>query len=137
MDLLAEAQRRLDAGDPGSARVLASRALEAGRVDASRETVGTAAHLVGESLYVLGDVDGARMLAEEALRANEELGNEAAVGGDLNLLGVIDLTVGETDRGLAAIRRRRAAHARSDSTAPTSASTVTRRRCSPPEYPSQ
>ena len=49
MDLLAEAQRRLDAGDPGSARVLASRALEAGRVDASRETVGAAAHLVGES----------------------------------------------------------------------------------------
>jgi tetratricopeptide (TPR) repeat protein len=105
MDLLAEAQRRLDAGDPGSARVLASRALEAGRLEASREAVGAAAHLVGESLYVLGDIDGARMLAEEALRANEELGNEAAVAGDLNLIGVIDLTVGETDRALSTIRR--------------------------------
>jgi tetratricopeptide (TPR) repeat protein len=105
VDLLSEARRRLEAGDPRSAHALAARALEAGRIDASRETVGAAAHLVGESLYVIGDVDGSRVMAEEALRANEEIGNRAAVAGDLNLIGVLDLTVGDADSALVALRR--------------------------------
>jgi tetratricopeptide (TPR) repeat protein len=105
MDLLAEARRRLDAGDPKSAHLLAQRALDAGRSQGSRETTASAAHLVGEALYVLGDLEAARPLAEEALRAHEELGRGAAIAADLNLVGVLDLTEGRTDEAVVALRR--------------------------------
>ena len=105
MDFLAEARRRLDAGDPKSAHLLAQRALDDLRTEGSRETTALAAHLVGESLYVLGDIAGARSLAEEALRAHEELGNYAAIGADLNLVGVLDLTEGRTNDAVIGLRR--------------------------------
>lgn len=85
--------------------MLAQRALDAGRSQGSRETTASAAHLVGESLYVLGDLEGARPLAEEALRVHEELGRRAAIAADLNLVGVLDLTEGRADEAMVALRR--------------------------------
>ena len=105
MSLLEEACRRLDAGDPGSARRLAERALEAGRTSGSRRATAAAAHLVGECLYVQGDIAGSRRLADEALALSEELADPAALGADLNLLGVLELTEGRNEEAIDLLRR--------------------------------
>lgn len=105
LDLLSEARRRIDGGDPQSARRLAERALEMSRSTGTPRDVAAAAQILGECLYVTGDVAGARSLAEEALRLDEATGDPAALGADLNLLGVVELTEGRAPEGLALLRR--------------------------------
>ena len=103
--LLEEARRRLEAGDPASALRLGQRALESSRTEGSDREAAAAAHLVGECLYVTGDVDGARVLATEALQFSEAQGDAAAIGADLNLTGVLDITEGRPDDAIGLLRR--------------------------------
>ena len=105
VDLLEEARRRLDAGDPGSAHRLAERAYEASRASGSPETRWRAAHLVGEAMYELGDIAGARVHAGEALRLSQAGDDPAALGADLNLLGVIEIGEGRLDEAVFLLRR--------------------------------
>lgn len=105
IDALGEARRRLDAGDPQSARRLAERALAAARAVSSEETAAAAAHLVGECLYVIGDIAACRAYAEESLRSSEAIGAPAALGADLNLLGVLEITDGRPAEAVALLRR--------------------------------
>lgn len=104
-DLLAEARRRIDGGDPQSARRLAEHALEVSREAGSSRVVAACAQILGECLYITGDVAGARRPAEEALRLDEALADPVALGADLNLLGVVEVTVGRPHEGLALLRR--------------------------------
>ena len=104
-DLLQEARRRLDAGDPRSAHRLAERALESSSVSGSPETRWQAAHLVGEALFDMGDIAGARALAGEALRLSQASDDLDALGSDLNLLGVIEIVEGRLDEALFLLRR--------------------------------
>ena len=103
--LIDEARRRLDAGDPRSARTLAQAILGAAREAATTDQLGPAAQLVGECLYVMGEVDAAWPLAEEALRADQAAGNDVAVASDLNLIGVLQLTAGRTQEATETLRR--------------------------------
>ena len=105
VDLLGEARRRIDAGDPRSAQRLAERALELSRSSGSSREVAACAQILGECLYVVGDVPAARALAEEALRLDEADGDPARLGADLNLLGVVELTLGRADEALPLLRR--------------------------------
>ena len=105
VDLLGEAKRRLEAGHPASARDLAEQALDAARASHSGAGIARAAQLLGECLYVVGDVDGAGELGREARGLDEERGDAAALGADLNLLGVVALTTGQMDEGRALFRR--------------------------------
>lgn len=89
IDLLAEARRRVDAGDPRSAQRLAARALELSRASGSRRDVAACAQILGECLYITGDINGARALADEALSLDEAEDDPTALGADLNLLGVV------------------------------------------------
>ena len=103
--LLVEARRRLDAGDPGSARLLAERALESSRATGSHQAVAAGTHLVGECRYAVGDVPGARAAAEEALRLSESLGDAEMLGADLNLMAVLEITEGRPDAAIPLLRR--------------------------------
>lgn len=103
--LVSEARRRLDAGDPASALRFAQRALESSRSGGPRRTHAAAAHLVGECLYVTGDVSGARELALDALDLSESLGDPAAIGADLNLMGVLELTEGRSEEAIGLLQR--------------------------------
>ena len=103
--LVDEARRRLDAGDPASALRFARRALESSRRGGSERTHAAAAHLVGECLYVTGDVSGAGALAREALELSESQGDPAAIGADLNLMGVLEITEGRPDDAIGTLRR--------------------------------
>lgn len=105
IDLLGEAKRRLEAGDPGSARRLAERALAVSRETGSAGAVSAAAQILGECLYVIGDMDGARALADEALKLDEAAGDGVAQAADLNLLGVLELTAGRPEPALHALQR--------------------------------
>jgi len=105
IDLLAEARRRVDGGDPRSGQRLAERALELSRAAGSPKEIAACAQILGECLYVIGDVEGARALGDEALRIDEVDGDPAALGADLNLLGVVELTVGRAPEGLPLLRR--------------------------------
>lgn len=105
VDLLGEARRRVEAGDPRSALRLAERGLELSRSAGSSRDVAACAQILGECLYIVGDVDGARAMADEALRLDEAEGDPARLGADLNLLGVLELTVGRTDEALTLLRR--------------------------------
>lgn len=105
IDLLAEARRRVDGGDPRSAQRLAERALELSRAAGSPKEIAACAQILGECLYIIGDIDGARALGDEALSLDEAHGDPAALGADLNLLGVVELTVGRAQEGLALLRR--------------------------------
>jgi tetratricopeptide (TPR) repeat protein len=105
VSLAGEARRRLDGGDPGSARLLAERALARARELDRPDEIGPAAQLLGECLYAIGDVAAAWPLAEEALRVDEARGDAAAIGMDLNLLGVLQITVGQVDDALETLRR--------------------------------
>ncbi|HEX9633874.1 MAG TPA: tetratricopeptide repeat protein [Candidatus Limnocylindria bacterium] len=104
-DLLGEARRRVDAGDPRSAQRLAERALEVSRAAGASREVAACAQILGECLYIIGDVPAARALAEEALRLDEADGDPARLGADLNLLGVVELTLGRTEQALPHLRR--------------------------------
>jgi tetratricopeptide (TPR) repeat protein len=103
--LLEEARRRLDAGDPASALRLAQRALALSRGSRPESAVASAAHLVGECLYVTGDVNGALALAVEALQLSEAQGDPAAIGADLNLMGVLEITEGRPADAIGLLRR--------------------------------
>jgi len=105
IDLLAEARRRVDGGDPRSAQRLAERALELSRAAGSPREIAACAQILGECLYVIGDINGARVLGEEALSLDEADGDPVAVGADLNLLGVVDLTVGRPEEGVTLLQR--------------------------------
>lgn len=105
IDLLGEARRRVDGGDPRSGQRLAARALELSRAAGSPRDIAACAQILGECLYIIGDIDGARALGAEALSLDEEGGDPAALGADLNLLGVVELTVGRPQEGLALLRR--------------------------------
>lgn len=105
VNLLEEASRRLDSGDPASSHMLAERILEASRSSGSPERIAAAALLVGKCLYVLGDVAGARALVEEALALDEAAGDPSALGADLNLIGVLEATVGRSEEAAAVLRR--------------------------------
>lgn len=104
-DPLEEAHRRLDAGDARSAHQLAERAYAASRDSGSPETMWRAAHLVGEALYVLGDLAGARVHAGVALRQSQAGDDPAALGADLNLLGVIEVGEGRLEEAVFLLRR--------------------------------
>ena len=104
-DLLEEALRRLDAGDPQSAYRLAERMLESSRNSGSPKDIAAAALLVGKCLFVIGDVTAARELANEALDLDEVLGDSQALGADLNLLGVLELTAGRPADAIGLLRR--------------------------------
>lgn len=104
-DLLQEARRRLDAGDPRAARELAAQALEASRTSGSPETRQRAAHLLGEALFDMGDIAEARVLVGEALRLSQAGEDPEALGADLNLLGVIELTEERFDEAVFLLRR--------------------------------
>ena len=103
--LVDEARRRLDAGDPASALRFAEQALASSRSGGSQATHAAAAHLVGECLYVTGDVNGARALAREALELSEAQGDPAAIGADLNLIGVLEITEGRPDAAIGILQR--------------------------------
>jgi tetratricopeptide (TPR) repeat protein len=105
VDLLGEARRRVDSGDPRSARRLAERALDVSRTAGSSRDIAACAQILGECVYIMGDVDQARTLAEEALRLDEAEGDPVALGADLNLLGVVALTVGRTHEAMPLLRR--------------------------------
>ena len=105
IDLLAEARRRVDGGDPRSAQRLAARALELSRAAGSSREIAACAQILGECHYIIGDINGARTLGEEALSLDEADGDPAALGADLNLLGVVELTVGRPQEGLVLLRR--------------------------------
>lgn len=105
VDLLGEARRRVDAGDPRSARRLAERALALSRAAGSSKEVAACAQILGECLYIIGDIVGAQALAEEALQLDEAGGDAAALGADLNLLGVVELTVGRTNEAMPLLQR--------------------------------
>jgi tetratricopeptide (TPR) repeat protein len=105
VNLLDEARRRLDAGDPRSAYGLAENALEASRVSHSPEMQWRAAHLAGEALFVMGDITRARVLAGEALRLSQSSGDADALGSDLNLLGVIEIVEERPDEAVFLLRR--------------------------------
>jgi len=105
VDLFAEAKRRLEAGHPASARPLAEQALEAARASGRAAGVARAAQLLGECLYVVGEVDAAGDLAREAEALDQDRGDAAALAADLNLLGVVTLTSGRPGEGLAFLRR--------------------------------
>jgi tetratricopeptide (TPR) repeat protein len=105
VDLLDEARRRIEAGDPTSARRLAEGALALAREAGPPQTVAACAQILGECLFVIGDVDGARVLAEEALRLDEVTGDPVALAADLNLMGVVHLTAGQHDAALAILQR--------------------------------
>ena len=104
-DLLGEARRRLDAGDPSSALRLAERALESARATGATRALAEAAEIVGEALYAVGDLDRARPLAEEAVRLSESLDEHEPLGAALNLLAVVDLTEGRADEAIPLLRR--------------------------------
>jgi len=104
-DLLGEARRRLDAGDPGSARRFAERALESSRASGSTEAIAAAAHVVGDCLYAVGDLAASRPLAEEALRLSESLGDAAMVGANLNLMAVLEISEGRPEDAVPLLRR--------------------------------
>ena len=103
--LYAEARRRLDEGDPRSAKRLAEQVLATARGSSRPEQLGPAAQLLGECLFVVGDLEAANPLAQEALRIDESRGDAAAIGMDLNLLGVIQISTGELDLALDTLRR--------------------------------
>jgi tetratricopeptide (TPR) repeat protein len=105
VDLLGEARRRIEAGDPTSARRLAERALAMARESGSPRAVASSAQILGECLFVIGDVDGARVLAGEALQLDEATGDPAALAADLNLVGVVHLTAGQNDAALPILQR--------------------------------
>jgi len=105
IDLLAEARRRVDGGDPRSAQRLAERALEVSRAAGSPKEIAACAQILGECLYIIGDMNGARALGDEALSLDEAIGDPAALGADLNLLGVVELTIGRPQEALALLRR--------------------------------
>ena len=105
VDLLGEAKRRLEAGDPGSARRLAERALAVSRESALPSAIAACAQILGECLFVIGDVDGARRLADEALALDEATGDPRALAADLNLMGVLELTDGRPDAALRILQR--------------------------------
>jgi tetratricopeptide (TPR) repeat protein len=105
VDLLAEARRRLDAGDPGSALRLAEQARESSRASASPQTRWRAAHLVAEALLDLGDIARAREVAGEALRLSQASGDPDALGPDLNLLGVIEIVEERLDEAVFLLQR--------------------------------
>jgi tetratricopeptide (TPR) repeat protein len=105
VDLLAEARRRLDAGDPGSAHRLAERALESSRASGARNETAAAAKLVAECLYVIGDIAGARRLLDEALTLSKAIGDPAALGAAYNLWGVLEITVGRAEDAIDLLRR--------------------------------
>jgi tetratricopeptide (TPR) repeat protein len=105
VDLLAEARRRLDAGDPASALRLAERGLDEARAAGSDERIAAAAHLVGEGLYSVGELAAARPIADEALRLSEARGDAAALGADLNLLGVLEISEGRPEAAVPLLRR--------------------------------
>jgi tetratricopeptide (TPR) repeat protein len=105
LDLLGEARRRVNGGDPRSAKRLAERALELSRSAGSSRDIAACAQILGECLYVMGDIQGARAMGDEALAIDEGEGDPAALGADLNLLGVVELTVGRAQEGLALLRR--------------------------------
>jgi hypothetical protein len=135
-----EARRRLDGGDPGSARLLADRALERARQLDRPEEIGPAAQLLAECMYVVGDVGAAWPLAEEALRVDEARGDAAATGMDLNLLGVLQITLGQLDDALATLRRSydlRLEALGEDTRTRSRASTTSAWRCSGPAMPTR
>lgn len=103
--LLDEARRRLEAGDPRSARQLAERVLEASRASGMPNVTPAAARVVGECLYVMGEIGAARAFAEESLRVDEETGDPGALAADLNLLGVVEITEGRLDQAIPLLRR--------------------------------
>jgi tetratricopeptide (TPR) repeat protein len=105
VDLLAEARRRVDAGDPRSARRLAERALEVSRAAGSPKEIAACAQTLGECLYIIGDMNGARVLGDEALSLDEAIGDPAALGADLNLIGVVELTLDGPEEALVLLRR--------------------------------
>jgi tetratricopeptide (TPR) repeat protein len=105
VDLLGEARRRVDAGDPRSAMRLAERALELARSAGSSPDIAACAQILGECRYITGDVEGARALAVEALRIDEAAGDPGRLGADLNLLGVVELTLGRGDEALPLLQR--------------------------------
>jgi tetratricopeptide (TPR) repeat protein len=105
LDLLGEAKRRLDAGDPSSALRLAERGLEASRASGSAKAIASGAYLVGDCLYAIGDLPGARSLGEEALRLSESLGDSAMIGANLNLLSVVEIGEGRPETAIAMLRR--------------------------------
>jgi tetratricopeptide (TPR) repeat protein len=105
VDLLAEARRRVDGGDPRSAKRLAERALEVSRSTGSSRDIAACAQVLGECLYIIGDIEGARALGDEALRLDEVGADPASLGADLNLLGVVELTLGRPQEGLALLQR--------------------------------
>jgi tetratricopeptide (TPR) repeat protein len=105
VDLLAEERRRIEAGDPQSARRLAERALELNRGSGSAKLVAASAGILGECLFVIGEMAGARDLAGEALSLDEALGDPAAIAADLNLIGVLELTAGRPAEALPLLQR--------------------------------
>ena len=105
VDLLGEARRRLEGGDPGSARRLAERALAVSRESGASTAVAARAQLLGECLFVVGDMSGARALADEALALDEAGGDTKAIAADLNLVGVLELTAGRPGAALPILQR--------------------------------
>jgi len=105
LEVLDEARRRLDEGDPRSAHRLAEEALEATRASGSTEHRWLAAHLAGEALFVMGDIAGARVHASEALRLSQAGGDPEALGSDLNLLGLIEAVEGRPEEAVFLLRR--------------------------------
>ena len=105
VDLLGEARRRLDAGDPRSALRLAERGLEAARSAGSPKAIAAAAHLVGECSYVTGDIDGAWRFVNESLDVTRTLGDADALGADLNLWGVLEITAGHADDAIGPLQQ--------------------------------
>lgn len=100
-----EARRRLDAGDPRSALTLAESVLASARATSRPEKLGPAAQLMGECLYVVGDVAAAWPLAEEAVRVDEARGDDVSLGSALNLLGVLQITLGQLPEAILGLRR--------------------------------
>jgi tetratricopeptide (TPR) repeat protein len=105
VDLLGEARRRIEGGDPGSARRLAERALAVSRESGSPAAVAASAQLLGECLFVIGEMAGARELADEAVALDEAGGDTKAIAADLNLLGVLELTAGRAAAALPILQR--------------------------------
>lgn len=75
------------------------------RESGTPQAVAACAQMLGECLYVIGDIDGAWTLVEDALRLDEATGDPAALAADLNLMGVVHMTVGQNDAALPMLQR--------------------------------